>query len=142
MAFEDDQQRAIINLNAKFPNAEIQQKFDVLQQNVLFIFQNDWTKLNKIKLHLKGTHFQLKVWESLLKIPMGKLSTYGNIAKHIGNPKASRAVGTAIGHNPVAFLIPCHRVVQSSGTLGGYLWGTTKKTAIIGWEQAKTRLEE
>jgi len=142
MAFEEDQQRAITNLNAKFPNAEIQQKFDVLQQNALFIFQNDWTKLNKIKLHLKGTDFQLKVWESLLKIPMGKLSTYGNIAEHIGNPKASRAVGTAIGSNPVAFLIPCHRVIQSTGTFGGYLWGTTKKTAIIGWEQAKKRLEE
>jgi len=142
MAFEDDQQRAIMNLNAKFPNAEIQQKFDVLQQNALFIFQNDWTKPNEIKLHLRATDFQLKVWKSLLKIPMGKLSTYGNIAKHIGNQKASRAVGTAIGHNPVAFLIPCHRVIQSTGTFGGYLWGTTQKTAIIGWEQAKTRLEE
>ena len=94
-------------------------------------------KLNQIKLHLKGTDFQLKVWETLLKIPMGNLSTYGQIAGEIQNPKASRAVGTAIGSNPVAFLIPCHRVIQSSGHFGGYMWGTTRKTAIIGWEAAQ-----
>ncbi len=88
-------------------------------------------------MHLKGTDFQLKVWEALLKIPMGKLSTYGSIAKEIDNPKASRAVGTAIGDNPVAFLIPCHRVIQASGNIGGYMWGTTRKKAIIGWESAK-----
>jgi AraC family transcriptional regulator of adaptative response/methylated-DNA-[protein]-cysteine methyltransferase len=85
-----------------------------------------------------GSDFQLKVWESLLKIPMGKLTTYGTIAKQIGNPKAARAVGTAIGSNPVAFLIPCHRIIQSSGITGGYMWGPTRKTAIIGWESART----
>ena len=74
-------------------------------------------------MHLKGTDFQLKVWETLLKIPMGKLSTYGNIAAQIQSPKASRAVGSAIGDNPVAFLIPCHRVIQSTGIFGGYHWG-------------------
>jgi len=116
----------------------------------LAIFQNDSSKvnehgklndlinLNQIKLHLKGTDFQLKVWETLLKIPMGQLSTYGNIAKVINNPNASRAVGIVIGSNPVAFLIPCHRVIQSNGNFGGYMWGNTRKTAIIGWECAKT----
>ncbi len=113
-----------------------------MQQNGLFIFQNDWSKLNEIKLHLKGTDFQLKVWDTLLKIPMGQLSTYGNIAEQIGNPNASRAVGTAIGSNPVAFLIPCHRVIQASGNIGGYMWGNTRKTAIIGWESAKTDILE
>lgn len=137
MAFEENEEKALSDLKVKFPNATLQRKLDLLQQNALFIFQNDWSKLDKIKLHLKGTDFQLKVWESLLKIPMGKLSTYGNIAKRIGNPKASRAVGTAIGSNPVAFLIPCHRVIQSSGIFGGYMWGATRKTAIIGWESAK-----
>ena len=68
---------------------------------------------------------------------MGKLSTYGNVAAKIEKPNASRAVGTAIGNNPVAFLIPCHRVIQASGTVGGYMWGPTRKTAIIGWEAAK-----
>ena len=113
---------------------------DLVQQNALFIFQNDWSNLPDIKLHLKGTDFQLKVWETLLKIPMGELSTYGDIAKKIQNPNASRAVGTAIGSNPVAFLIPCHRVIQSSGNFGGYMWGNTRKTAIIGWEVSKVNL--
>lgn len=69
---------------------------------------------------------------------MGKLSTYGRIAQQIGNTNVSRAVGTAIGSNPIAFLIPCHRVVQTSGNFGGYMWGNTRKTAIIGWEMAHT----
>jgi AraC family transcriptional regulator of adaptative response/methylated-DNA-[protein]-cysteine methyltransferase len=138
MAFEDDEVRALDDLKEKFPNATYLRKLDLLQQNALFIFQNDWTQLSKIKLHLKGTNFQLKVWESLLKIPMGKLSTYAAIATHVGNPSASRAVGTAIGSNPVAFLIPCHRVIQSSGQIGGYMWGPVRKTAIIGWEHART----
>ena len=104
----------------------------------LYIFTQDWQQLENIKLHLKGTSFQLKVWETLLKIPMGQLSTYGNIAASIEKPTASRAVGTAIGSNPVAFLIPCHRVIQSTGLFGGYMWGPTRKAAIIGWEAAKT----
>jgi AraC family transcriptional regulator of adaptative response/methylated-DNA-[protein]-cysteine methyltransferase len=138
MAFGDDEENALNDLKQKFPNATFQRKLDLIQQNALFIFQNDWSKLPEIKLHLKGTDFQLKVWETLLKIPMGKLSTYGSIAEKIGNTNASRAVGTAIGSNPVAFLIPCHRVIQSSGNIGGYMWGSTRKTAIIGWESAKT----
>jgi AraC family transcriptional regulator, regulatory protein of adaptative response / methylated-DNA-[protein]-cysteine methyltransferase len=138
MAFENNETEALKQLKNKFPNAIFQRKLDLIQQNALFIFQNDWKKLPEIKLHLKGTDFQLKVWETLLKIPMGKLSTYGSIAEQIGNPNASRAVGTAIGNNPVAFLIPCHRVIQSSGDIGGYMWGNTRKTAIIGWEGAKS----
>jgi AraC family transcriptional regulator, regulatory protein of adaptative response / methylated-DNA-[protein]-cysteine methyltransferase len=83
----------------------------------------------------------LKVWESLLKIPMGKLSTYGTLANRIGSPNASRAVGTAIGNNPVALLIPCHRVIQSTGKFEGYHWGTVRKTAIIGWEQSQVNMK-
>ncbi|SDD76366.1 methylated-DNA--[protein]-cysteine S-methyltransferase [Pedobacter soli] len=137
MAFYDDQPAALANLQAKFPAARYQQMFDMQQQNALYIFSRDWSKLSQVKLHLKGTEFQLKVWEALLKIPMGKLATYGNLAKQLQNPNASRAVGTAIGDNPVAFLIPCHRVIQSSGALGGYHWGLDRKTAMIGWEAAK-----
>jgi AraC family transcriptional regulator of adaptative response/methylated-DNA-[protein]-cysteine methyltransferase len=137
MAFAESEQLAFDHMKAYFPNAVFKQGSDILQQNALSIFTNDWSKLNQVKLHLKGTNFQLKVWEALLKIPMGQLSTYGNIAEKIENPKASRAVGTAIGSNPVAFLIPCHRVIQSSGIIGGYMWGPTRKTAIIGWEAAK-----
>lgn len=73
---------------------------------------------------------------------MGSLSTYGTIAKHINHEKASRAVGTAIGSNPIAYLIPCHRVIQSSGIFGGYMWNPTRKAAIIGWEHAKLNPEQ
>lgn len=138
MAFDHDEANALNDLKYRFPNAKFQRKLDLVQQNALFIFQNDWSKLPEIKLHIKGTDFQLKVWETLLKIPMGQLSTYGQIAAQIGNPEASRAVGSAIGNNPVAYLIPCHRVIQSSGNIGSYMWGNTRKTAIIGWETAKT----
>lgn len=141
MAFEEDETKALKDLQIQFPNAVYQQKLDMLQQNALYIFQHDWSHLKNIKLHLKGTDFQLKVWETLLKIPMGKLSTYGNIARKLENANASRAVGTAIGSNPVAYLIPCHRVIQSTGQIGGYMWGPTRKAAIIGWESAK-RTEE
>jgi len=137
MAFAENEQHALEHLQQQFPNAVFNQMVDLIQQNALFIFSHDWSKLNKIKLHLTGTSFQLKVWESLLKIPMGNLSTYGTIAHNIDKPKASRAVGTAIGNNPVAFLIPCHRVIQASGSIGGYMWGNTRKSAIIGWEAAK-----
>ncbi|HEY5408419.1 MAG TPA: methylated-DNA--[protein]-cysteine S-methyltransferase [Ginsengibacter sp.] len=137
IAFADEEEKAFLALTNKYPNARYKQMTDLIQQNALFIFTHDWTKLHQIKLHLKGTHFQIKVWETLLKIPIGRLTTYGNIATHIEKPKASRAVGTAIGDNPVAFLIPCHRVIQSTGIFGGYHWGSTRKTAMIGWEAAK-----
>jgi AraC family transcriptional regulator of adaptative response/methylated-DNA-[protein]-cysteine methyltransferase len=139
MGFYADEATGFNALQAHFSQAEFTRKLDMLQQNALFIFQNDWSKLHEIKLHLKGTDFQLKVWETLLKIPLGQLSTYGAIAQKIGNPQASRAVGTAIGSNPVAFLIPCHRVIQASGNLGGYMWGPTRKTAMIAWEAAQVQ---
>ncbi len=137
MAFADDEQNALTAFKNNFPNAHVNQMVDTIQQNALFIFAHNWSKLHQIKLHLKGTDFQVKVWEALLKIPMGKLATYGRLAKAIDNPKASRAVGTAIGDNPVAFLIPCHRVIQSKGSFGQYHWGSIRKTAIIAWEAAK-----
>ncbi|WP_321826179.1 bifunctional helix-turn-helix domain-containing protein/methylated-DNA--[protein]-cysteine S-methyltransferase [Maribacter dokdonensis] len=138
MGFSDDKKIAFFELEKRFPKANFIQQTDEIQQNALKIYAQDWSKITKIKLHLKGTDFQLKVWEALLKIPTGNLATYGNIAHLIQKPKASRAVGTAIGNNPIAFLIPCHRVIQSTGVFGGYMWGTTRKTAIIGWEAAKT----
>lgn len=142
IAFEENIERALKDLIKRFPNASFSERQDAFQQNALSIFNKDWTKLNTIKLHLKGTDFQLKVWESLLKIPLGKLSTYGNLASEIGSPKASRAVGTAIGSNPVAFLIPCHRVIQSSGKIGGYMWGSDRKQLMIGWESSKVYLDD
>ena len=141
LAFFSDQEEEEGAMKARFPNADYHQLVDKIQQEALYIFQHDWNKVKQIKLHLHGTPFQLKVWDALLKIPMGNLTTYGSIAGEIEKPKASRAIGTAIGSNPVAFLIPCHRVIQSSGKLGGYMWGNTRKSAIIGWEAAQLNRE-
>lgn len=136
IAFGDDEELAIGVLKTKFPGASFKQYADAVQDNALLLFTGDWSRLHQIKLHLKGTPFQLKVWETLLKIPAGQLTTYGAVAKGIGFPNASRAVGTAIGANPVAFLIPCHRIIQSTGIFGQYHWGVDRKTAMIGWEAA------
>src|SRR5690606_19973635 len=137
MAFVDDRVLAMQQLINKFPAAQRIEYYDAFQQAAMTIFKGGGDNMEKIKLHLKGTPFQLKVWEALLKIPMGTLSTYSRIAGQVGSPKASRAVGTAIGSNPIAFLIPCHRVIQSNGTLGGYMWGVDRKTVLIGWEAAQ-----
>lgn len=138
LSFVDNRADALKQLTAQFPQAVIIEQIDAFQHSALALFQKDQPQLAEIKLHLKGTEFQLKVWQSLLKIPMGQLATYGELAKAIEHPKAARAVGTAIGSNPVAFLIPCHRVIQSTGAFGGYEWGTLRKTALIGWEGAQT----
>jgi AraC family transcriptional regulator of adaptative response/methylated-DNA-[protein]-cysteine methyltransferase len=90
-----------------------------------------------VSLLISGTNFQLKVWEALLAIPQGQVSTYGQIAAQIGSPGASRAVGTAIGQNPIAFLIPCHRVIRKMGEFGNYRWGVVRKKSILGWESAQ-----
>ncbi len=87
-----------------------------------------------LTLWVKGTNFQIQVWRSLLKIPMGGLATYRAIATMMGRPTAARAVGNAVGSNPVAYLIPCHRVIRESGELGGYRWGVERKVAMLGWE--------
>ncbi len=139
MAFADNgHERALQALKKSFPKAVFQQLTDKIQQDALFIFSQDWSKPGDIKLHLKGTPFQIKVWETLLKIPMGEVSTYSGIAEKLESPKASRAVGTAVASNPVAFLIPCHRVIKANGEIGQYHWGSTRKTAMLGWEAAKT----
>ena len=137
LGFAANETWALQELQAQFPNASYRQTRDSLQQNALRFFSRDWTRMPQVNLHLKGTEFQIKVWEALLKIPLGGLTTYGSIARQIQLPQASRAVGTAIGENPVAFLIPCHRVIQSTGLFGGYHWGTVRKKALIGWEAAQ-----
>jgi AraC family transcriptional regulator of adaptative response/methylated-DNA-[protein]-cysteine methyltransferase len=138
MAFADgDQQTALKILENRFPNASYKHFLDEYQHDALFIFTKDWNNLREIKLHLKGTAFQLKVWETLLKVPVGGLTTYARLAGSLNNPKACRAVGSAVGDNPVAFLIPCHRVIRSTGEIGQYHWGSIRKNAMIGWEAAK-----
>lgn len=134
LAFYDEKMIAFEELKKKFPNAGYEQMSDFHQAKALTFFNRNWNEPSAINLHLKGTPFQIKVWEALLKIPMGRLSTYSTIAASINNLKASRAVGSAVGDNPVAYLIPCHRVIRSTGEFGQYHWGTTRKTAMIGWE--------
>jgi AraC family transcriptional regulator of adaptative response/methylated-DNA-[protein]-cysteine methyltransferase len=136
LAFTEMEEEGLMYLQNKFPNASYQLQSDANQENVLQLFSKDWSNISEVKLHLKGTAFQIKVWEALLKIPVGKLSTYNQLAGIVGNPRASRAVGTAVGDNPVAFLIPCHRVIRSTGEFGQYHWGSNRKSAIIGWEAA------
>jgi AraC family transcriptional regulator of adaptative response/methylated-DNA-[protein]-cysteine methyltransferase len=138
MAFADEDKEAALEiLKEQFPNAQYHAASDAWQEEALAIFAQDWSRPREIKLHLKGTAFQIKVWETLLKVPMGELTTYAEVADSIRNPQAVRAVGSAVGANPVAFLIPCHRVIRSDGQTGNYHWGSTRKQAIIGWEAAR-----
>jgi AraC family transcriptional regulator of adaptative response/methylated-DNA-[protein]-cysteine methyltransferase len=129
-----DEKSAVESLKQMFPNAYFLALQEASHKKVLSYLTPDSCQPENVILHLKGTEFQLKVWKALLDIPMGELSSYGKIAKQISNPKACRAVGNAVGDNPVFFLIPCHRVIQSSGAIGKYYWGTTLKTVIIKWE--------
>lgn len=140
LAFVDEgEEEALGSLKQLFPNAAYTQCPDRKQEDALSVFNRDWSKPDEIKLHLKGTSFQLKVWETLLKIPAGGLTTYADLATKSGHEGACRAVGTAIGRNPVAFLIPCHRVIKATGDIGNYHWGEVRKNVIIGWEAAKVK---
>jgi AraC family transcriptional regulator of adaptative response/methylated-DNA-[protein]-cysteine methyltransferase len=133
----DTREAALAQLRLSFPNAGFLHHAVPQHAAAISVFGVGREPLSTIKLHVKGTAFQLKVWEALLKIPSAKLTSYGAVAKSIAKPQAARAVGTAIGSNPVAYLIPCHRVIQSTGIFGDYMWGSGLKTAIIGWEAAQ-----
>lgn len=137
IAFVTEENDGLERIRYDFRNATVIEKQQEIHHQVSDIL-NRQGDLSQIKLHLKGTPFQLKVWEALLQIPEGRLTTYGQLANQLGNPGASRAVGTAIGKNPVAVLIPCHRVIQQTGLLGGYMWGPEKKQLIVSWELSKT----
>jgi AraC family transcriptional regulator of adaptative response/methylated-DNA-[protein]-cysteine methyltransferase len=136
--FEGSTASAVAALKEHWPNASLLAGTDSNQQKVINFFNNNTGDDSAIKLHLRGTPFQLKVWHALLHIPQGDLSTYGGIAEHINQPSASRAVGTAIGSNPVGYIIPCHRVIKSIGETGGYRWGGIRKKAMLAWEASKT----
>ena len=118
----------------KWKNANIAENAKDTEALIEIIFGNNNKLLNVL---LYGTDFQMKVWEALIKIPYGKLASYSSIARLINQPKASRAVGSAIGKNNIAILIPCHRVIQSLGGLGGYKWGKDRKLSIIAYEKIK-----
>jgi len=140
ISFIENAAQALPRLKESFPCANLRSKKDPMQKKALTLFENlssdqSSSQVN-LRFHLKGTPFQIKVWESLLKIPAGGLSTYGTLAKTIGKPQASRAVGTAVGKNPLAYIIPCHRVIRSSGEIGNYMWGSQRKMLMIAHEAA------
>jgi AraC family transcriptional regulator of adaptative response/methylated-DNA-[protein]-cysteine methyltransferase len=97
----------------------------------------DWSRDTPVRLVLIGTDFEVRVWETLLRIPMGRAVSYRDIARHLGQPTAARAVGSAVGRNPISFVVPCHRVLGADGSLTGYHWGLTRKRALIGWETGR-----
>jgi AraC family transcriptional regulator of adaptative response/methylated-DNA-[protein]-cysteine methyltransferase len=134
---DNNEGQQIADLKRTWPGAKIQQQATEIISIAQGILSGDQTIKGPLSLHVTGTNFQTAVWRALLQIDPGCIYSYGQIATAVGRPKASRAVGTAIGSNPIAFLIPCHRVLQQSGKIGGYLWGETRKHAIHAWESAK-----
>ncbi len=128
---------AIARLKRCWPSADVHPDPIATKPVIDRIFGNQESE-KAMRVVLKGTPFQIKVWEALLTIPAGQLTTYGGIAEQIGHPKASRAVGSAVGDNPIAYLIPCHRVIRREGHIGHYYYGTTMKTAMIGWERIRS----
>jgi AraC family transcriptional regulator of adaptative response/methylated-DNA-[protein]-cysteine methyltransferase len=130
--------KAIKALKARWENAKITAAPAQTRPLVDQIFNTMKNgKPQPLHLFLSGTNFQIKVWEALLKIPAGTVASYEDIAARIGMPKASRAVGNAVSQNPVAYIIPCHRVVRKLGEFGNYRWGLARKKAMLGWEAAK-----
>ena len=125
--------QAIDNLVANWTQAKMIEDYKSTAPLAARIF-SDRQPDPPLKLHLRGTNFQIKVWEALLNIPIGAVTTYEHIAAQIGNPQALRAVGTAVGHNPIAVLIPCHRVIRKSGEFGNYLYGSARKKALLARE--------
>ncbi|EMF71982.1 bifunctional helix-turn-helix domain-containing protein/methylated-DNA--[protein]-cysteine S-methyltransferase [Leptospira interrogans] len=138
--YDIPEEQIVFELKEQWNRADIIEQMDENQNRVIRFFDKTLNGHEKIKLHLKGTEFQIKVWEALLKIPEGQLSSYSDIADLIGQENASRAVGTAIGKNPIGYLIPCHRVIKSTGGIGEYRWGSERKMAMIGWEASKVKI--
>ncbi|MDO3388503.1 methylated-DNA--[protein]-cysteine S-methyltransferase [Gilvimarinus sp. SDUM040013] len=137
LQFSQNREAALRQLRYDYPKAQCVASKSTHLARVESFFQHTFASADRLHIHLKGTDFQLQVWKSLLKIPPGRLTTYGQLATANGQPNAARAVGGAIGKNPIAILIPCHRVIQASGCLGGYRWGEDRKAALIGREAAQ-----
>lgn len=139
LLYVEDEIEAVCQLAKKFPEAIRIERSDLLHEKIEKLLMTNQPQEEPICFHLKGSHFQLNVWTALLEIPFGKQTSYGELAKRIGHPKAYRAVGTAVGANPIFFLIPCHRVIQANGNLGNYFWGAALKKRIIEWETLRLK---
>lgn len=138
---DDDAGRdeALADLTGRWPAATFVEAPERTRPHAERIFETaGWRPESPVRVVMIGSDFEVRVWESLLRIPMGRAVSYADIARHIGAPGAARAVGAAIGRNPLSFVVPCHRVLGRSGRLTGYHWGLTRKQAMIGWERART----
>jgi len=137
LAFADDgdEKTALADMRRRWPKAKFIEDLATTAPIAQRIFdQKLWRADRPLRVVLIGTDFEVRVWETLLRIPMGRAATYSAIANKLGAPKAARAVGAAVGKNPIAFVVPCHRVIGKSGELTGYHWGLTRKRAMLGWE--------
>ena len=145
LAFVDEDKNqtrpeALADMTGRWPGATYVEDPKQTERYVRRIFDAAlWQPEQPVRLVLIGTDFEVRVWEALLKIPMGRAVSYADIARHLGKPQASRAVGSAVGRNPISFVVPCHRVLRGDGNLGGYHWGLTRKKALIGWETGRVR---
>jgi AraC family transcriptional regulator, regulatory protein of adaptative response / methylated-DNA-[protein]-cysteine methyltransferase len=133
---DHDERFALEEMKASWYNSVFHHNDDLTSEFMNDIFLTPRQK--SLHLFVKGTNFQVKVWEALLKIPTGEITTYQDVASQIRNPKAVQAVGSAVGSNHIAYLIPCHRVIRKDGVLGGYRWDSARKKGILGWEMAQS----
>ena len=134
--YEEGRQHSRDHFNEQWPDAKLTENIPEATRKLSEVFNE--SEPQQLKIWLRGSPFQLRVWEALLELPTGTHCTYGQLASFAGNANASRATGSAIGRNPVSWLIPCHRVINSLGTVGGYRWGTNTKRAMIGYEAVKS----
>jgi AraC family transcriptional regulator of adaptative response/methylated-DNA-[protein]-cysteine methyltransferase len=140
LAFADpgEERAALADMRSRWPQAQIVENTARTAPLACRIFDSrQWRAEERLRVVLIGTDFELRVWETLLKIPMGRAMSYSEIAAKVGAPKAARAVGAAVGKNPISFVVPCHRVMGKSGAITGYHWGITRKRAMLGWEAAR-----
>lgn len=126
-------------LRLKWANADIMEARQATQEIRDRIFEPIAANSKPLVLCVKGTNFQIQVWRALLRVPFGEITTYQGLAKAMGRPTAARAVGNALGSNPVGYLIPCHRVIRESGELGGFRWGLERKSVLLGWEASRNQ---
>jgi AraC family transcriptional regulator, regulatory protein of adaptative response / methylated-DNA-[protein]-cysteine methyltransferase len=137
LAFADEgkEKSVLADMTSRWPEATYVENHQATASYAKRIFESErWKSDQPLRIVFIGSDFEIRVWETLLRIPFGKASTYSDIATHLGKPTAARAVGSAVGKNPISFVVPCHRVLGKSGGLCGYHWGLTRKRAILGWE--------